>query len=105
MSVFTNSFATLLINSVVEKNILLSQAKKADKEYEEAVRNLSARATDALDTVYRQVMIREFYPFVVQKLLEFCDKVMSLFLVELTMHETLILRALKNMIGKKQKEC
>lgn len=48
VSIFTSSFATLMINSVVEKNILLSQAKKADKEYEEAVRNLNSRAMDAL---------------------------------------------------------
>lgn len=85
--VFTSSFATLMINSVVEKNILLSQAKKADKEYEKAVRNLSARAIDALDTVYRQVMVQEFYPSVVQSLLEFCNKVMSIFLLELINHD------------------
>ncbi len=86
VSVFTSSFATLMINSVVEKNILLSQAKKADKEYEEAVRNLNSRAMDALDTVYREVMVKEFYPSIVQKLLEFGNKIMSVFLLELTTH-------------------
>lgn len=84
--VFTSSFATLMINSVVERNILLSQAKKADKEYEEAVSNLSSRAIDALDTVYREVMVKEFYPSIVQELLEFGNKIMSVFLLELTTH-------------------
>ena len=84
--VFTSSFATLMINSVVEKNILLSQVKRADVEYEEAVGNISARAMDALDTVYRQIMVQEFYPSIVQSLLEFCNKVMSIFLLELTTH-------------------
>lgn len=84
--VFTSSFATLMINSVVEKNILMSQAKKADKEYQEAVSNLSARAIDALDTVYRQVMVQEFYPSIVQSMMDFFSKISSGFLVELTTH-------------------
>lgn len=84
--VFTSSFATLMINSVVERNILLSQAKKADREYEEAVSNLSARAIDALDTVYRQVMVQEFYPSIVQSMMDFFSKISSVFLVELTTH-------------------
>lgn len=84
--VFTSSFSTLVINSVVERSILMSQAKKADKEYEDAVRNLSARAIDVLDTVYREVMVREFYPSIIEILLAFDSKVMSVFLVELTTH-------------------
>lgn len=84
--VFTSSFATLMINSVVEKNILLSQAKKADKEYEEAVKNINARAADTFDTVYRQVMIQEFYPSVAQILLEFDSKVMGSFLEGVVTH-------------------
>ena len=84
MAFFTNSFSALTINSMVEKNIIISQAKKADKEYEEAVRNLSTSAKNALDTLYRQVMIQEFYPSIVQSVLKFCDKIMSIFLLELT---------------------
>jgi len=85
--IFTSSFSTLIIHSIVERSILLSQAKKADKEYEEAVRNISARTIDALDTLYREVMVKEFYPSVVQIFLEYNSKVMSAFLVELTIHE------------------
>ena len=84
--VFTSSFSTLMINSVVERSILMSQAKKADKEYEEAVKNISARTIDALDTLYREVMIKELYPSIIQILLEFDSKAMSTFLVELTTH-------------------
>lgn len=84
--VFTSSFSTLVINSMVERSILLSQAKKADREYEEAVRNISAQTINALDTLYREVMVKEFYPSIVQTLLEFDSKVMSVFLVELTTH-------------------
>lgn len=84
--VFTSSFSTLMINSVVERSILMSQAKKADKEYEDAVNNLSVRAIDALDTVYREVMVKEFYPSIIEILLAFNNKVMSVFLVELMNH-------------------
>lgn len=87
VQVFTSSFASLMINAVVEKNILLAQAKKADKVYEEAVRNISTRTIDALDAVYRQVMVQEFYPSVVQCLLGFCSKVISIFLLELIKHD------------------
>ena len=84
--VFTSSFSTLMINSVVERSILLSQAKKADKEYEEAARNISAQTVFALDKLYREVMVKEFYPSVMQILLEFDSKVMGSFLAELVNH-------------------
>lgn len=86
VKVFTSSFAMLLINSVVERNIILAQAKKADKEYEEAVKNISAGAIDALDIVCREVVLKEFLPSIIQILLEFDSKVMSVFLLELTIH-------------------
>lgn len=38
------------------------------------------------DTVYREVMVKEFYPSIVQKLLEFGNKIMSVFLLELITH-------------------
>lgn len=84
--VFTSSFSTLIINSVVERSILLSQAKKADKEYEEAVREINARTVFALDKLYREVMVKEFYPSIIQIMLAFDSKIMSVFLAELTTH-------------------
>lgn len=84
--VFTSSFSMLMINSVVERSILMSQAKKADKEYEEAARNISAQTSFALDKLYREVMVKEFYPSVMEIILDFDSKVMSIFLMELTTH-------------------
>lgn len=84
--IFTSSLSMLMINSVVERSILLSQAKKADKEYEEAVRAINIGTRDALDNLYREVMVKEFYPSVMQILLDFDRKVMGSFLTEVTTH-------------------
>ena len=84
--VFTSSFSTLMIHSAVERSILLSQAKKADQEYEKAVRTISSQTAFALDKLYRKVMIEKFYPSIMQIFLEFDNAVMSAFLAELTNH-------------------
>lgn len=85
--VFTSSVSTLMINSVVERSILMSQAKKADKEYEEAVKAISARTVFALDKLYREVMVKEFYPSVMRILLAFDSQIMGRFLEQLVAHD------------------
>ena len=86
VKVFTNSISVLMINSAIEKNILLSQAKKADKEYEDAVKIINEQTVFALDRLYREVMIKEFYPNIARIILEFDSKIMVTFLMQLTTH-------------------
>lgn len=84
--VFSSSMTTLLIHSVVERGILMSQAKQADKEYEEAVRALNASTRYALDKMVSEVMVKQYYPAVMDILMEFNTKITSAFLVELAQH-------------------
>lgn len=85
--VFSSSITTLMIHSVVERGILLSQAKKADKEYEEAVRAINASTRYALDTMVSEVMVKQYYPAIMDILMEFSTKITSAFLVELVRHD------------------
>lgn len=87
VTLFTNSLASLMIHSAVEGSILRSQAKKADKEYDEAVRAINARTRRAADKMCSEVMVGEFYPPVLEILLEFDRLVMSNFLAQLTVRE------------------
>lgn len=86
VTVFTSSLSGLMINSVIERNILLSQAKKADKEYEDAVRLITEQTTSALDKLCREVMIKEFYPNIARIMLEFDRSIMATFLMQLITH-------------------
>ena len=83
VTVFSNSITTLLIHSVVEHGILMSQAKQADKEYEEAVRELNTSTRYALDKMVGEVMVKQYYPAVIDILMEFNTKITSAFLTEL----------------------
>lgn len=85
--IFTSSFAMLMLHSAVEKSILLSQAKKADQEYENALKKINSQAGDALDRACRSVMLHQFYPSIMQALLKYMNQAMSFFLVEATMHD------------------
>lgn len=85
--VFSSSISTLMIHSVVERGILLSQAKKADKEYEEAVRAINVSTRCALDTMVSEVMVKQYYPALMDILMGFSTKITSAFLVELVQHD------------------
>lgn len=86
ISVFSSSITTLLVCSVVENGILMSQAKKADKEYEDAVRVINARTCDALDKMAKEVMIKQYYPTLMDLLVDFNKKIISTFFAELARH-------------------
>lgn len=85
--IFTSSISALMIHSAVEKRIVLSQAKKADKEYAEAVRSINTKTSFNLDKLSRQIMLENYYPTVIQIFLDYNNTLMSSFLVELTTHE------------------
>lgn len=86
VQIFTSSFSMLMIHSVVEKGIILSQAKKADKIYEDAVREINRTSQHNIDSMCSEVIIKEFYPALINLMLEFDSKIMSVFLTELATH-------------------
>lgn len=86
LMVFTSSIATLMLHSVVERGILMSQAKQADREYEEAVRSINASTRRGLDKMVSEVMVKQYYPAVMDILMQFNIKITSAFLVELAQH-------------------
>lgn len=83
---FTSSIATLMLHSAVERGILMSQAKQADREYQEAVRAINARTRYGLDKMVGEVMVKQYYPAVMEILMQFNHKITSAFLVELAQH-------------------
>lgn len=84
--VFTSSIATLMLHSVVERGILMSQAKQADREYEETVRAINTSTRCELDKMVGEVMVKQYYPAVMEILMQFNLKITSAFLVELAQH-------------------
>ena len=86
LMVFTSSIATLMLHSVVDREITMSQAKQADREYEEAVRAINASTRRGLDKMVSEVMVKQYYPAVMDILMQFNLKITSAFLVELAQH-------------------
>ena len=83
VTIFTSSITTLMLSSAVEYGILSHQAKQADKEYDEAVRAIRRSTIHAIDKMTCEVVIKQFYPSLMQILMDFMNKIMPLFLYEL----------------------
>lgn len=49
-----------MIYSAVEKQIMLSQAKKAEQHYERAVQKIQTACKDALNQVCTSILINDF---------------------------------------------
>ena len=104
LMVFTNSIATLAINSVVESAILMSQAKQADREYEEAVRAINRSTRSGLDRLVGETLVKQYYPAVMDILVQFNIKITSAFLVELTQHNKFDFASVKKYDMKKAEQ-
>lgn len=83
VQIFTNSSSILMASSMIEKNIILSQAKKADKEYEEAAKHIRKGAINNLDIMYREMMLKNLFPSINEIMMEFDNKIMIAFVSEL----------------------
>lgn len=83
---FTSSFASLMVYSAVEKQIMLSQAKKADQRYEKAVRKIQEACKDALNQICTNILINDFGMGLVDIIEKFNNELMQNYLLELTMH-------------------
>ena len=86
LRIFTNSFASLMVYSAVEKHIMLSQAKKADKQYEKAVKKIQAACKDVLNQVCTNILINDFGYGLVEIIENFNHELMQNYLLELVMH-------------------
>lgn len=85
--VFSSSITTLLVHSMVERGIIMSQAKKADKAYAQAVREITSSTRRAIDTMASDILVTQYYPALMDILMEFSTKIMSHFLEELIQHQ------------------
>lgn len=86
ISIFTNSFSALMVYSLTERSILLSQAKKADKQYQEAVKAISARVDSGFERMCKDIMFGEYYPALIDILKDFPTKLMGNFFEEMISH-------------------
>lgn len=84
--IFTNSLASLMIYSVVEKQIMLSQAKKADKQYEKAVERIIATSKNISNQICTNILINDFGRGMVKIIEQFNTELMNEYLLELGMH-------------------
>lgn len=87
ISIFTNSFSALMVYSLTERSILLSQAKKADKEYQEAIRSISAKIDSSFQQMCKDIMFGEYYPMLIDILTDFPTEIMGRFLEEIISHD------------------
>ena len=101
VSVFSSSFTTLMAHSIVERSILSSQAKKADKEYQEAVRTITSNVDNAYEQYCKDKMLNEFFPKLTDMLVEFANTIMTQFLAQLTLHQKFDFESVKNYDLKK----
>lgn len=86
LRVFTNSFASLMVYSAVEKRIMLSQAKKADQQYERAVQKIQRACEDTQNQICTSILINDFGLGLVEVIENFNNELVQNYLVELMLH-------------------
>lgn len=84
--IFTNSFTSFMVQSAVERSVLKSQAKKADQEYEEAIKRISTSSMDRFEKAMADTIFNQFMPKLPDVFTEFYDELLSNYLLELSKH-------------------
>lgn len=84
--IYTSSFSALMMHSAVENSILKSQAKKADKEYEDALRRINSRTEDRFDRMFSDALYNKFLPGLPAIYTLFHDELLKVYLLELAQH-------------------
>lgn len=79
-TIFTSSLSTLLLYRTVENQTLMSQAKKADKEYQAAVNQINNNMTNQLDSMVIRIMLQQFFPAVMDIFVDFNHRIVIKFL-------------------------
>lgn len=86
VTVFSSSFSTLMAHAIVERGILSSQAKQADKEYQAAVQSITSHTDNMYEQYCKDTMLNVYFPTLTNMLTEFANTTMSEFLTQLTLH-------------------
>lgn len=86
VSIFTNSFTSLMVHSAVENSILKSQAKKADQEYEQALKKISTSTEDKFGRIFSDGIFKQFLPALPEIFTVFQDELLKNYLLELAKH-------------------
>ena len=84
--IFTNSFTSLMVHSAVENSILKSQAKKADREYEQALNHINSSSADRYERVQLDAIYKQFLPALPEIFTTFNDELLNNYLMELALH-------------------
>ncbi len=84
--IFTNSFTSLMVHSAIENSVLKSQAKKADQEYEQALKKISASSGDIFERIQTEGIFNQFLPQLPDIFTKFYDELLSNYLAELAQH-------------------
>lgn len=84
--IFTNSFTSLLVHSAIENSVLKSQAKKADREYEQALKSINASSEDRFERIYSDGLFKQFLPALPEIFTTFNDELLKNYLLELVQH-------------------
>ena len=99
--IFTNSFTSFMVHSAVEKSVLKSQAKKADQEYEEAIKRISTSSMDRFEKANADAIFNQFLPKLPDIFTKFHDELLSNYLLELSKHNQFNSDVLENYSEKK----
>lgn len=86
IGIITSSFSALMIHSFVEKNIMLSQAKKADQEYRESAHAINIQVNYGYEKMCQDIIYGEYYPLMFNQLVSYINKIMSAFFNQLISH-------------------
>lgn len=84
--IFTNSFTSLMVHSAIENSILKSQAKKADQEYEQALRRISSSSGDKFTQITNDGIFNKFLPSLPEIFTTFHDELFKCYLIILAQH-------------------
>lgn len=84
--IFTNSFTSLMVHSAIENSILKSQAKKADQEYEQALRRISSSSGDKFTRITNDGIFNKFLHSLPEIFATFHDELFKCYLIILAQH-------------------
>lgn len=83
--VFTSSLSSLLMSVAIERHIMISQAKKADKQYEQAVKKIEEAGNNVFNRVCTNILISDFGHGLVRIIDRFYEDLKREYIIELAM--------------------
>ena len=83
---YTSSLTSLMMHSAIENSILKSQAKKADQEYEKALREINSQSSSSFERMCKDILYNDFFPNLTKLFIDFHNDLLKNYLLELTQH-------------------